>query len=139
MRKPQISAVVSIVYPNEDALRKGLENALKTNNVAVGALSGKKGLLALHFWESRTKRGKASTTPAVYLNITGVVEQVRLQALPYVDRANMFELTVHPDNLDKTSFVIQTRMNDPGQGDYAWHGTFQLKKSANKPDAGDGK
>ena len=120
-----------VVYSSEYEMRKSMEESLEANNVAVGAIEGKNGLLEVYFWENRTKKNKVAGAPAVYLNITGLIEKATLQPLHYVDRANMFELAIHPDFLEQTSFVIQKRMNDPEQGDYAWMGVFNLKKSAN--------
>lgn len=119
-----------VVFPNKKELHKALDNSLKDNGVAVGAITGKNGLLELYFWENRTKQDNVPTV-SVELNISGVAENVSLQALYYVDRANMFEFAIHQNHLNATSLVIQARMNDPKQGDYAWQGTFKLKKSAN--------
>jgi hypothetical protein len=120
------------VYPDESSMREALEQTLKDSGVAVAAVAGKEGMLKLRFWEKKTKR-EGVPAPSVTLSITGVAEDVPLQPLSYVDRANMFEFTIHRDRLDTASFAIQTRMNDPEQGDYAWRGVFQLKQEPTKP------
>ena len=120
------------VHPDETVMRKALEQALKDTGVAVAAVAGKDGMLKLRFWEKKTQL-EGVPAPSVTLSIAGIVEDVPLQALRYVDRANMFEFAVHKDRLDAACLVIQTRMNHPEQGEYAWRGVFQLRGVPTKP------
>ena len=120
------------VYPNEISMYENLEQGLRDKGVAVAAVAGKEGMLKLYFWERVTKR-EGVPAPIVTLSIPGVAEDIPLQPLSYVVRANMFELTIHKDRLDTAYIAIQTRMNDPEQGGYAWRGVFQLRKVPTKP------
>jgi hypothetical protein len=131
-QKVTTERLIVTVYPDESGMREALEQALKDNGVAVAAVAGKDGMLKLHFWEKRTKH-EGVPVPSVTLSIPGVAEDVPLQPLSYVDRANMFEFTIHQDRLGTAYFVIQTRMNHPEQGDYAWRGVFQLKEVPTNP------